>query len=56
MIVVSPLISLMQDQVRQLHERKIDAFFLNSTQSQDEQRDILQQIEEGFSGLLYVTL
>ncbi len=54
-LVVSPLISLMQDQVRQLRERNIPAAFLNSSQTATEQRDVLLEIiETDFDGLLYV--
>jgi ATP-dependent DNA helicase RecQ len=54
-LVVSPLISLMEDQVRQLHARSIPAAFLNSSQNAVQQREVLQEvIESGFNGLLYV--
>ncbi len=54
-LVVSPLISLMEDQVRQLHARKIPAAFLNSSQNAAQQRDVIREvIESGFDGLLYV--
>ena len=53
-IVVSPLISLMADQVRQLRDRSIRSAVLNSSQSSAEQRQVLQELREGFEGLLYV--
>lgn len=53
-IVVSPLISLMSDQVRQLGDRGIDALYLNSGQSAAEQSAALSQVRNGFDGLLYV--
>ncbi|HZZ41881.1 MAG TPA: ATP-dependent DNA helicase RecQ [Tepidisphaeraceae bacterium] len=53
-IVVSPLIALMQDQVQQLKDEGIEAAVINSTLSAAEQRKILQQLDEGFEGLLYV--
>jgi ATP-dependent DNA helicase RecQ len=53
-IIVSPLISLMADQVSHLRKLKIPAMLLNSSQSWDEQRKVLHQLEEGFSGLLYI--
>src|SRR4051812_46473409 len=53
-IVVSPLISLMQDQVQQLRDEGIEAAVLNSTMSAAEQRKVLSEIEGGFEGLLYV--
>src|SRR5687767_14678258 len=42
-IVVSPLISLMQDQVQQLRDEEMPAVFLNSSQTAGEQRDVLRQ-------------
>lgn len=53
-IVVSPLIALMHDQVRQLADRKIAARLLNSSQNSAEQRDVIREVEDGFQGLLYV--
>lgn len=53
-IVISPLISLMADQVRQLKQLGIPALILNSTQTPQEQRTIIRQIVNGFEGLLYV--
>lgn len=53
-IVVSPLISLMEDQVRQLRDENIDAAFLNSSLSAAQQRETLSQVMQGFNGLLYV--
>ena len=53
-IVVSPLISLMEDQVQQLRDEGIDACMLNSSLSASLQRETLREIEAGFEGLLYV--
>ena len=53
-LVVSPLISLMEDQVRQLRERNIPAHFLNSSQPIALQRDVLAEVSGDFNGLLYV--
>lgn len=53
-VVVSPLISLMQDQVRQLKEHGIPAAFLNSAQTPTVQREVIEDIRSGFKGLLYV--
>ncbi len=53
-IVVSPLISLMEDQVQQLRDEEIDAALLNSAQTAQQQRDVIAQLERGFEGLLYV--
>src|SRR6185312_9368578 len=53
-IDVSPLISLMEDQVQQLREEGISAAMLNSSMSPQLQRDAMNEIESGFTGLLYV--
>jgi ATP-dependent DNA helicase RecQ len=53
-IVVSPLISLMGDQVQQLHDEGIPALVLNSSMSLPMKRQTMSQIEAGFEGLLYV--
>jgi ATP-dependent DNA helicase RecQ len=53
-LVVSPLISLMADQVQQLTEQSIPALMLNSAQSIDDRRDVLRRLHAGFQGLLYV--
>ena len=53
-LVVSPLIALMQDQVRALHELGIEAAFLNSTLSREEQADVIRRLRAGEIQLLYV--
>src|SRR5258706_10640789 len=53
-IVVSPLISLMEDQVQQLRDEGITAAFLNSSLSASMRRETVRQLEEGFEGLLYI--
>lgn len=53
-IVVSPLISLMEDQVQQLRDEGISAAVLNSTLAPATRRQVMNEIEAGFSGLLYV--
>jgi ATP-dependent DNA helicase RecQ len=53
-IVVSPLISLMEDQVQQLRDEEIGAILLNSSLTLPQQREVVNQIEAGFEGLLYV--
>ncbi len=53
-LVVSPLIALMQDQVRALHELGIEAAFLNSTLSSEEQFDVIRRLKAGEIQLLYV--
>jgi ATP-dependent DNA helicase RecQ len=53
-IVVSPLISLMQDQVQQLRDEGITAAMLNSGLDAADQRQVLRDLQNGFKGLLYV--
>ena len=53
-VVVSPLISLMQDQVMQLQERGIHAVFLNSILSHPEYVATMQRVKRGEIKLLYV--
>ncbi|MFJ5963146.1 DNA helicase RecQ [Bacillus sp. NPDC093026] len=54
-IVVSPLISLMKDQVDALNEMGIRASFLNSTLSASEMNTRLEKCEHGEYQLLYIT-
>ena len=54
-IVVSPLISLMKDQVDALKSNGIRAEFLNSTQNFTEQQEILEACFRGDIRLLYVS-
>jgi len=53
-LVVSPLIALMQDQVAALDILGIDAAFLNSTLSSEEQSAIYRRLASGEIRLLYV--
>ena len=53
-LVVSPLISLMEDQVQQLRDEGISAVMLNSSVPVAMQREVMRELEEGFEGLLYV--
>src|SRR5580704_12015826 len=53
-IVVSPLISLMEDQVQQLRDEGISAAMLNSSLPPAVQRQVMAELHEGFEGLLYV--
>lgn len=54
-IVVSPLISLMQDQVEQLAEVGVKAAYYNSSLSPEAQNDTLQKLRDGHYDLLYVS-
>jgi len=53
-LVISPLIALMQDQVAALREAGIEAGFLNSSQSSDEQREVRNRLLSGSMQLLYI--
>jgi ATP-dependent DNA helicase RecQ len=53
-VVVSPLISLMNDQVQQLSDEGIPALLLNSSQNSAEQRETIARLTAGFEGLLYL--
>src|SRR5688572_10260345 len=53
-MVVSPLISLMENQVQQLRDEGISCAMLSSGMSSAELRETMQQLETGFQGLLYV--
>ena len=53
-MVVSPLISLMEDQVQQLRDEGIPACFLNSSLSPALRRQTIAELERDFNGLLYV--
>ncbi len=52
-VVVSPLISLMEDQVLQLHELGVAAAYLNSTLTYDEYVTITRRVAAGQVKLLY---
>ncbi len=54
-IVVSPLISLMQDQTEKAEEAEIGAAELNSTLTNAEEREARDAIAEGEHRLIYVT-
>jgi len=54
-LVISPLLSLMRDQVEQLRARQIYAEMINSEISKEEQNRILNNCELGKCPLLYIT-
>lgn len=53
-LVISPLISLMKDQVDSLEEVGINAKYINSTQSMDEIKEIFKACQDGEVKLLYI--
>jgi ATP-dependent DNA helicase RecQ len=54
-VVVSPLIALMQDQVAQLEQMGVPAGFLNSSLSGEQRSLILRQASQGHYRLLYLS-
>ncbi len=54
-VVISPLIALMQDQVAQLGDMGIPAAFLNSAQPPEEQRSVMRAAAQGAFRLLYLS-
>ena len=54
-IVISPLIALMEDQVRALRELGIPAGCLHSGQKVDAKRDVFQSIRRGGAYILYLS-
>ena len=54
-LVVSPLIALMHDQVAQLADMGIPAAMLNSTQPAEEQRAVMRAAAQGAFRLLYLS-
>ncbi|NUN09833.1 MAG: DNA helicase RecQ [Ignavibacteriaceae bacterium] len=53
-IVISPLISLMKDQVWQLKQNGVEAALLNSSLSKEEYKDNFTRIVSGKSKILYI--
>ena len=54
-LVISPLISLMKDQVDQLLTNGVEAAYLNSTQTLEEQQKVEQKALSGQLKLLYLS-
>ena len=54
-LVISPLISLMQDQVMALRSNGVNAFFFNSTQNVAEQKEVMDNVMSNQAKLLYVS-
>ncbi len=52
-VVVSPLIALMKDQVDALRARGVSAAYVNSSQTQTEQREVLGRLVRGDLTLVY---
>ncbi|MDR0463138.1 MAG: ATP-dependent DNA helicase [Pseudomonadales bacterium] len=54
-IVVSPLISLMKDQIENLHKRNISATYINSSLTDEEQEQRLVDYQAGKYSFVYVS-
>lgn len=54
-IVVSPLIALMKDQVEGLKGNGVNADYFNSSQTDEEQLNVISSLESGKTKLLYVS-
>lgn len=54
-LVISPLISLMKDQVDALSEKGISATFVNSSLDKQQRQERYQQLRDGKFAILYVT-
>ncbi len=54
-IVVSPLLALMKDQVDGLQSMGIPAAAVNSQQSEAENRDVMENVYKGYIKLLYIS-
>ncbi|MGF6755815.1 superfamily II DNA helicase RecQ [Paraburkholderia sp. GAS42] len=55
-LVVSPLIALMKDQADKLLAADIECTLVNSTLRSRDEREALQRILDGKSGIIFVTL
>lgn len=53
-VVISPLIALMKDQVDALRQNGVEAAFLNSTQTTQQQVEIFRAVRSGYLKLLYI--
>jgi len=53
-LVISPLISLMQDQVNYLRSKKINAEFYNNSLNEQEKKDVLDKIKDNLIKFLYI--
>lgn len=54
-LVISPLIALMQDQVKKALEHQLDATFINSSISGEQKHSRMEQISRGKYNLVFVT-
>ncbi|EQC42959.1 ATP-dependent DNA helicase RecQ [Bacteriovorax sp. BSW11_IV] len=53
-VVISPLISLMKDQVINLKQNGVEGHFLNSSLSSDERREVERKLRRGEVKILYI--
>ena len=53
-LVVSPLISLMQDQVKELNEAGVSAAFINSSLSEKDYNETIRRARQGIYKIIYI--
>ena len=53
-LVVSPLISLMQDQVKALNEAGVPAAFINSSLSEKDYNETIRRVRQGIYKIIYI--
>ena len=53
-LVVSPLISLMQDQVKALNEAGVSAAFINSSLSEKDYNETIRKVRQGIYKIIYI--
>ena len=53
-LVVSPLISLMQDQVKALNEAGVPAAFINSSLSEKDYNETIRKVRQGIYKIIYI--
>ncbi len=54
-LVISPLIALMQDQVQRARQLRLDSFFINSSLAAEERNRRYEQLRQGRGRLVFVT-
>ncbi len=54
-LVIVPLLSLMEDQLRRLNELRIDVAVIKGGQSEEERKEIIRNIRDGRTRIVYTT-
>ena len=55
-LVISPLISLMQDQVKALNEAGVPAAFINSSLSEKDYNETIRRARQGIYKIIYIII